>query len=198
MKTKASFAFRANKETGIKRPAVEITIEAPDSAEIISLLQSTDPADLSTQTMVLEEITGIITSHLRSFVEDDPEFCQDTYDELYAEGKTSLNHIANLPRAERNVLSKEDLEAFAADYILVMPEITGKEVSRVRLTAELVVEKFKRISGDQASLEIVKNNLILFAEKAPEAMVETHARVLNWAFAKLASFQEVKVEAGDL
>lgn len=197
-KTVLSFAFRTNKETGVKRPTVEVEAEVPSKDGLVELLTSEDPADAKVQELVIEGVISTLQSHIRSYVDEDKDFDQEAYNRLLEQGKVDLHYIANMPRAERNVLSKDDLEAFAADYIEVMPEITGKEVSRVRLTAEMVVERFKRITGDPEAVKVVKNNIVTFIENAPEAMVETHGRVLTWALNKLETLGEVQVSADDL
>lgn len=193
-----NFAFRKNKDTGIKRPTVEIEAEVPTKESLAEILLSEDASNRPVQELIADVISGTLQSHIRSYVDEDLDFDQAAYNQLLDSGKATLKYIATMPKAERNVLSKEDLEAFAADYIAVMPEITGKEVSRVRLTAELAVERFKRIAGDPDAVEVVKNNIVTFVENAPEAMVETHKRVLEWALNKLESFQEVQVSADDL
>lgn len=197
-KTVVSFSFRTNKDTGEKRPTVEIVAEVPSKEGIVELLQSTDPTDKAAQELVMDAVVGVITPHIRSYVENDLEFSQERYDELLASGKVSLEYIANLPKAERNVLSKEDLEAFATDYVDLMPAISGKEISRVQLTAQVVVGRFKRIAGDPAAISVVKNNLMQFIEGAPEEVVNAHSKVLTWALAKLDELAEMQVNASAL
>lgn len=191
----SEFSFRKVKESGYKRPNVSVQFEAPTADGIVTLLQS---GEEKTKALVVETIQGLLSSYIRSYVDQDLSFTQATLDGLAGEGKLSLDYLANLPKADRNVLSKEDLEKFAEDYITVMPGITGKPVDRVQAAANLFVERFRRAAGDDTVLKILQDQLMVFAEHAPEEVITRNERVLTWAVSKLEELLSIKITADAL
>jgi len=190
-----NFGFRKSKDSEYKRPNVQLDVPVPSKEGIIAALSSEDP---KVRDLVFDAVHGVITSHLRSYVDNDVDFSQETCDALAEKGELSLSYIANIPKADRNVMSKEDLESFASDYIEVMPQITGKDKARVSAAAQLIVERFKRAAGDEGVLKILQDQLVTFAENAPEEMVSRNERALTWAINKVESLMEVQVSADAL
>ncbi|TFZ81676.1 hypothetical protein [Candidatus Macondimonas diazotrophica] len=190
-----NFGFRKNKDSNWKRPNVQLDVPAPSKDGIIAALNGDDP---NVRDLVLDAVHGVVTSHLRSFVDNDLDFTQETCDALAEEGKLSLKHIANIPKADRNTMSKEELEAFASDYIETMPGITGKDVARVKAAAQLIVERFKRAAGDESVLAILQDQLVTFAENAPDDVVTRNEKALTWALNKVESLMQVQVSADAL
>lgn len=188
----ANFSFRTNKDTGEKRPTVEVNVPVPSAEGIAQALVHEDPKVVA---LVVETIQGLVISHVRSYVDEDKDFNQETLDKLVAEGKFTLEALANLPKSERNVLTKEELEAFAKAYIAVMPELTGKSVERVTAAAGLYVERYKRAAGDNAVLEILKQQLEVFINNAPEEVVLEHSKALTYLSNKVDELLSVKVTA---
>lgn len=193
--TRVSTDFHFRTKDGYKRPTVSVEYDAPDAGGIAELLHGDDPKVIS---LITDSVHSILQNHLRSFVDSDLEFSQETLDKLVEEGKVSLEHIAHIPKADRSVLSKEDLETFAKDYIAIMPELTGKEESRVQAAATLFVERFKRAAGDNQVLEVLKEQLSIFVDGAPDDVVERNERVISWAVNKLDELLSIKVTADAL
>lgn len=189
------FGFRQNKETGEKRPDVEVKILLVTAAGIIAALNSGDEKQVS---MIEDVVNGLITSQLRTYVDADPEFDQAKADALSAEGKLTIEAIANLPRAERNTVSKDDLEQFAKAYVELMPGITGKDLEKVQTAAGLFVERFKRASGDDKVLQVLQQQLNIFVEKAPEDVVAANEKAITYAANKLSELLSLKVTADAL
>lgn len=187
------FSFRQNKETKIKRPDVAVTIQVPTAQGIIAALQSGDKKVVD---LITDQVVGLIQSQLRTFIDADPEFKQESADKLA--DQLTLEAIANLPRAERNTVSKEDLEQFAADYNAIMPEATGKSAERVAAAASLFVERFKRAAGDNEVLNILQDQLGVFVEKAPEEVVERNNKAIQYFMNKLKELLSLKVTASAL
>lgn len=193
---KTEFGFRTNKETGAKRPSVEVEYPILTKEGIVNALNSEDPNVVKN---VMETVNGVIfTSYVRGLVDADSEFDQTKIDALIADGKLSIDFLSNIPRSERNVLSKEDLEKLAVDYVKLMPEITGKSVERVKGAASLFIEKFKKVAGDNAVLTILQDQLMVFVDKAPQEVVETHMKALDFLTKKLEELLEVKITADAL
>lgn len=188
-----NFNFRTKK--GYKRPTVSVEYDAPNSEGIVALLQGEDAKVVE---LIVDNVQGILQNHIRSYVDQDLDFSQESLDKLVEEGKVSLEYIAHIPKADRNVLSKEDLETFAQDYIEIMPGITGKDEARVQSAATLFVERFKRAAGDNQVLEILRDQLSVFAENAPEEVLERNERVIVWAAGKLDELLAIKVTADAL
>ena len=189
----SNYHFRT--KDGYKRPSVEVEYDAPTAGGIIEILQAGDKKVVD---LITETVQGIMTSHIKGYVDEDTEFDQAKLEELVAEGKVSLEHIASIPKADRNVMSKEDLEQFAKDYIAIMPGLTNKDEARVKAAATLFVERFKRAAGDEAVLAILQEQLAIFVEGAPEEIAQRNDKVLNWAVAKLDELLSVKITADAL
>ena len=189
----SDFHFRT--KDGYKRPTVSVEYPAPNAAGIVEMLQSDDTKLVS---MIVESTQNILHNHIRGYVDADLDFDQAKLQELVDAGKINLETIAHIPKADRNTLTKEDLENFAADYIRIMPEVTGKTEAQVATAAGLFVDKFKKVAGDNQVLEILQTQLGLFVDSAPEEVVETHQQVINWAANKLDELLSIKVTADAL
>lgn len=79
--------------------------------------------------------------------------------------------IANAPEAERKSrgISKEEWADFAEDYLASMPAITGKDEERVKRAVAMFINKFMPIKSDKDSISILRDQLVVYAEKAPNA-----------------------------
>ena len=188
-----SFAFRT--KDGIKRPTVSVEFDSPNAAGLIQLLQSEDPKVVS----YLEDMTSsALAAHIRTYVDSDENFNQETLDAMVAEGKISIEALANLPKSERNTLTKEQLEDFARDYIAIMPEVTGKDVKRIQMAAGLFAERFKRCAGDNTVLAVLQEQLGVFIEAADSEVLSKHERALEYLAAKLEELLSIKVTADAL
>lgn len=188
------FSFRQNKD-GYKRPTVSLQIQVPDLEGVATLLSSEDPKVVD---LVVGLVQDTLTGYVRKFVEDDVDFDQAKFDALVAEGKISIEAIANLPRSERNTIGKEDLEAFAKDYIQYMPTITGKDVKKVQMAAGLFIERFKRVAGDNQILTVLQEQLGQFVEGVSEETLAQHERVVSYLSTKLEELLSLEVSADAL
>lgn len=193
--TRVASDFHFRTKNGYKRPTVAVEYDAPTAEGIVELLHSDDQKVVS---LITDTVQDLLKNHIRSFVDNDLDFDQSSLDKLVEEGKVSIPFIAHIPKADRNVLSKEDLEQFAQDYIAVMPELTGKEEARVKAAATLFVERFKRAAGDNDVLKVLQDQLSIFVEGAPEEVVERNERVITWASNKLDELLSIKVTADAL
>lgn len=187
------FNFRT--KDGYKRPTVSVELFVPTAAGLIAMLQSEDQK-------VVELLEGLaadaLISHVRTFVDSNENFDQEALNKLIEEGQISLEAIANLPKSERNTISKEMLEEFAKDYIAVMPGITGKDVKKVQVAAGLIIERFKRVAGDNGILAVLQEQVGVFVEGAGDELVAKHERVLSYLATKLEELLSVKVTADAL
>lgn len=184
--TEIKFNFRENKETKVKRTAVELVVPTVGVEAVAGYLTSEDPKVVS---LITETIQGLLNSHIRSYVDNDVEFSQETLDALIADGKVSIEAIANLPRSERNTLTNADLEEFGKVYFKLSQTLLGK--SEGQATAAIVVfgSRIKKIAGNVAALDKVEGDLAKFLELAPEEVVVEHERALNYLIAKIAEYK---------
>lgn len=188
------FSFRQNKE-GYKRPTVTLAIGVPSLEGVATLLAS---EDAKVQSLVVGLVQDVLTGYVRKFVEDDQDFDQAKFDALVADGKISIEAIANLPRSERNTIGKEDLEEFAKDYVAYMPAITGKDVKKVQMAAGLFIERFKRVAGDNQILTVLQEQLGQFVEGVSEEVLGKNERVVTYLSSKLEELLSLEVSADAL
>lgn len=187
------FSFRT--KDGYKRPTVTLQMEVPTVEGVAELLSSEDPKVVD---LVLGWAQDALVSYARSFIDSDTEFNQEKFNALVAEGKFSIEAIANLPKSERNSISKENLEEFAKDYISIMPGITGKDVKKVQMAAGLFIERFKRVAGDNAILQVLQEQLATFAEGATAEVLERNEKVVVYLGNKLEELLSLEVSADAL
>lgn len=188
------FGFRKNKE-GYKRPTVSLEIPVLTVEGIAELLTSEDS---KVTDLVVDLVNAQVISHIRTFVEADENFNQESLNALLAEGKISIEAIANLPRSERNTIGKEQLEEFAKDYVAIMPEATGKDVKKVQMAAGLFIERFKRVAGDNKILAVLQEQLGVFMEAASPEVLERNERTLSYLANKLEELLALEVSADAL
>lgn len=187
------FNFRT--KDGYKRPTVSLEYDVPNAAGVAELLTSEDPKVVN---LVVESVQSLLTQHIRGYVDSDLDFDQTKLDALVAEGKISIQAIANMPKSERSMLTKEDLEAFARDYIAIMPGVTGKSIERVQAAASLFVERYKRAAGDNQVLAVLQEQLAIFVDAADSEVLERHARAIEFLSNKVAELLSIKVTADAL
>lgn len=191
----AEFNFNFRTKDGIKRPTVTVEGILPTTEGLIAILQGEDDKQ---KQLIHDLVASAVQGHIRTFVEADENFGQDQYNELFANGKVDVAALANLPKSERNTLSKEQLEEFAKDYIQYMPEITGKDVKRITSAAGLFVERYKRVAGDNAVLAVLQEQLGVFVENAPEEVTSKHERAIGYLAEKVEELLSVKITADAL
>tara|TARA_Y100001968_G_C19454458_1_gene771717 strand:- start:33951 stop:34556 length:606 start_codon:yes stop_codon:yes gene_type:complete len=182
-----TYNFRKDKETGYKRPTVEVVFAVPSAAGLIELLTN---GSEKVKDFIVEAAYAPLNSYIRSFVDENPEFNQDTLDALAAEGKLTLEALANLPKSERSVLTKVDLEAFAKDFITVMATASDRTEKQLQMAAGLFIDRFKQVAGDTAVLQKLVGYLETFVTNAPEDVLETHERVVKYLMDKVAELTE--------
>lgn len=188
-------SFRKNKETGEQRPSVELVLSIPTQEGVANLLMSEDP---KVSGFIVDLVEGSLSDYARRLVGEDLEFSQEKLQALIAEGKFNIETLANLPRSERNSIGKEDLEAFAKDYVLIMPEVTGKSIESVQTAAGLFMERFKRCAGQNDVLTVLKNRLGQFVEAADAEVLGKHERVLTYLTGKVDELLSLEVSADAL
>lgn len=163
--TKFHFKSMEDKETGLKtkRPTVEINLVVPSVEGIIEIIQ-TGGKSLE---LLQEAVESVVQSRAREIINEKEDITEDNfpYEELLWE------KIANLPKAERRGggIAKETWEEFAADYIQVMPAVTGKSAEQVANAAKIFLNKFAAVKTNKPVLKLLKDQLAIYINNSSSA-----------------------------
>jgi hypothetical protein len=153
------FSFKTDKETGFKRPTVELRLPVLSVEGIVDILQNGDsrPKELE---LLLEVLSDAVYAQARTLVNDKEDITQENF----PLDKVSWAAIANMPKAERRGggIAKETWEDFAADYIAVMPQATGKTAEQVGLAAKLLTLKFAPVKTQKPVINMLQGQLGIY------------------------------------
>lgn len=189
------YTYRVNKETKLKRPDVELKVPQITIQSIAEYLSSEDK---KVSELVIETLQGTLNAYIRGFVDADPEFDQAKLDALFAEGKLGFEALANIPRAERNTLTNEDLAAFGKEYFKLAQELLGKTEGQALAAVTVFNSRVKKIAGNIPALNKVAADLEKFLDVAPEDVLGEHARALQYLIGKVAEYQTEDITADSL
>ena len=160
------FSFKTDKETGIKRPTVELRLPVLSVEGIIDILQNGEerPKELE---LLLDVLSEAVYDQARSIVNDDEAINQENF----PLDKVTWEFIANMPKAERRGggISKETWDEFAKDYIEVMPAATGKKPEQVGLAAKLLLAKFNPVKTQKPVITMLQGQLGIYITTSPNA-----------------------------
>lgn len=190
----AEVTFKFRERDGKKRDPITLSFPTLTAEGIKDALDKGG----KTADMIVETITGIQSTYIRSFVDSDVEYSQEKLDELINKGETSLEFIATKPRSERNVISKSDLEAFAAVYVPVIMKATGKEQERVEKGASVLVNRFAPVRGDFKALAILAESLEMFAKNVTDEVIAEHEAALTYLTGKVEELQNAHISSDAL
>lgn len=187
-----SYGFRKDSETGYKRPTVEVKIPLPNYAGVQQLLVNPDSKEAK---LLISLAQSVVTDYVRTLVDADADFKQETLDALFAEGKIDFAFIANIPPSDRNATSKEDLEAFAKAYIKIMVEAGVVSEASAKTAGGIFIERFKRVAGENDVLSALNKRIQQFTEIASPEVLAEHERTLLFLSKKLQELLSVKITA---
>lgn len=147
------FSFKKD-DLGNKRPTIELTLKCPTKHGVEVMLEDEKQTEY-----LLDVLEGEVYKQAREQVGDEvkPVNSQEELDE----SKLTMEYIANLPKAERRGggIAKEVWAAFAADYISVMPALTGKNAEQIGNAAKLLTAKFQPIKTNKKVISFLKEQL---------------------------------------
>lgn len=189
------YNYRANKETKVQRPSVELEVPEVTVNAVAAYLTHEDPKVVS---LVLETLQGSLNSYIRGFVDADEAFDQAKLDALIAEGKIGFEALANLPRSERNTLTNEELGEFSKYYFSACQHLLGKNEAQATAAAAVFNSRVKKIAGAIPALNKIKGDLEKFLEVADEAEVSEHTKALTYLFAKIDEYLAEDITADSL
>lgn len=185
------FNFRKNAELGTKRPSVTLPLKMLTLQGLISILEGGDEKQVN---LILETLQTPILEQARTQVDDNETITAETLDS----DKLSWDYISKLEPAARRGggIPKEVWEAFAADYIEVMPAVTGKTKEQIGLAATLLGTKFASIKTNKKVLGFLATQLDLYLANTAKAeeFVDCYEFLKNKAATLLAASDEALLE----
>lgn len=153
------FKFRFKKDQlGNKRQDVELRAAVPSAEGLASILTEGGKP--------LEVLVDIAADFVRQQIAGWVGDTENASQENFPADKFDFSYLANLPAADRKSASiaKEVWEAFAKDYILVMPSRTGKSEQAVATAADIFLKKLSPVKTNKPVVEKLKQQLSIYAE----------------------------------
>ena len=192
--TKFNFKKSTDKETGIvtERQAVELPIPYPSLEGVVNILEKVEDDPKGVE-LLMECVESVINSRVRDFLNDEEK--GTTYDASnFPYEELSWSKIASLPKAARRGggIAKETWDAFAADYMEVMPEVTGKTIEQIGNMAKILLNRLTMVKTNKPVLAMVVERLGLYAENSPN--VEEFAECIEFLVNKADTFLNVSDE----
>lgn len=162
---KFHFKTVKDKDSGIetKRPTIELKLPVPSVEGIIKVLE----AGGKQLELLQSAVADIIVAQARSILSDNEAMTADNFPLM----QCTWEFISNMPEAEKRGrgIPKEVWEEFAADYIEVMPAITGKTSEQVALAAKLFLNKFQQVKTNKPVIGKLREQLAIYANNSKQA-----------------------------
>jgi hypothetical protein len=150
------FRFKKDK-MGNQRPTVELkNVPVPNENYVITILEK-GGKELK---LLMEVMASTVRSAAAAIVSDDEKITADNF----PMEKVSWEAIANQERAERATISQETWEAFAKEYLEIMPALTNKTPEQLGNAIQVYLKKFAIIKTNKKVLEKLKEQLTIFVE----------------------------------
>lgn len=199
----ASINFRTvkDKDTGTetKRESIKLHIPVPAWEEVIAMIEAGTAPEANEVAknnlqLLSDAMFAVAYEQAVSLAKENTSLTSANFpfEEL------DWEKIANAPEAERKSrgISKEEWADFADDYMASMPAITGKEEDRVKRAVAVFILKFAPIKSDKKSIAVLRDQLVVYAEQAPNA--SNYFKVIEFLLKKADALIEAAViEAGD-
>jgi hypothetical protein len=174
-----TFNFKKDK-LGNKRPSVELKLPTPSVEGIVHILEKGGKG----LELLLDSVYDVIRGQAAGLVSDDEKITQSTFpiDKILWEA------IANMPKADRrsSAIDASVWEAFAKDYIEVMPGVTGKSVEAVTNATVVYLKKFSIVKTNKDVIGKLKDQLSLYLEHSKSA--EQFTEILDLLISKADSY----------
>jgi hypothetical protein len=156
------FHFKKD-ELGNKRPTIEVKLPVPSVEGIVAILE----AGGKQLELLLSACADVVASQGRAIVSESDSVTAENF----PIDQCGWEFIANMPEAEKRGrgIPKELWDAFAADYIQVMPSITGKTEEQVALAAKLFITKFQQVKTNKPVITKLKEQLAIYFNNSTNA-----------------------------
>jgi len=162
---KFHFKTQKDKDSGIetKRPTVELKLPIPSVEGVIKILE----AGGKQLELLLTAVQDVVVAQARNILNENDNMTGNTF----PLDQTLWDFIANMPEAEKRGrgIPKEMWEEFAADYIEVMPAVTGKTAEQVALAAKLFLNKFQQVKTNKPVVGKLREQLAIYANNSKQA-----------------------------
>lgn len=169
------FRFKKDK-MGNQRPTVELkNVPVPNENYVVTILEK-GGKELK---LLLEVMAGTVRSAAAAIVSDDEKITAENF----PMEKVSWEAIANQERAERATISQETWEAFAKEYLEIMPALTGKTPDQLGNAIQVYLKKFAIVKTNKPVLSKLRDQLTIFVENTKNG--EDFADILELLQGKL-------------
>lgn len=198
----AGIHFRTvkDKETGTetKRESIKLHFPVPSIADVLELIEAGSAEGASEVAknnlqLLQDAMFNVVYDVAVSLSKENTSLTSANFpmDEL------SWEKIANAPEAERKSrgISKEEWADFAEDYMASMPAITGKDEARIQRAVAVLINKFGPIKSDKKSIAVLRDQLAVYAESAPQAA--NYFKVVEFLLKKADALIEAEVLGSD-
>jgi len=174
-----TFHFKKDK-LGNKRPSVELKLPVPSVEGIVAILEK-GGKELE---LLQDAIYDVIRGQAATIVSDDEKITQATF----PAANVLWSFIANMPKADRrsSAIDASVWEAFAKDYIEVMPSVTGKSLEAVTNATVVYLKKFAIVKTNKDVISKLKDQLALYLEHSKN--VEQFGEILDLLVSKADSY----------
>ncbi len=184
--------------TETKRDSIKLHFPVPSYEDIIAMIEAgtaegaTEVAKNNLQ-LITDSLFNTVFEVAVSLAKENTSLTSANFpmDEL------DWAKIANAPEAERKSrgISKEEWADFAEDYISAMPALTGKDEERVKRAVAMFINKFGPIKSDKKSIAVLRDQLVVYAEQAPNA--GNSFKVIEFLLKKADALIEAEVVGAD-
>lgn len=184
------FKKQTDKETGVesKRESLKLAIPYPSVDGVVKILE----AGGKQLELLMDAIQSVIVTQTRDLINEDSKM------ELNATNfpveKLSWKYISEIPKATRRGggIPKEVWDAFAEDYIEVMPAATGKTLDQINNMVKILINKLSSVKTNEPVLNMVKEQLAVYANAT--ANLEDYAECVEFLDNKADTFLNVSPE----
>lgn len=161
---------------GNQRPTVELkNVPVPNENYVVTILEK-GGKELK---LLLEMMAGTVRNTAATIVSDDEKITAENF----PMEKVSWEAIANQERAERATISQETWEAFAKEYLEIMPALTGKTPDQLGNAIQVYLKKFAIVKTNKPVLSKLRDQLTIFVENTKNG--EDFADILELLQGKL-------------
>lgn len=181
-------------KTETKRESIKLAVPVPSTEQILQIIEAgtaegASEVAVNNLKLIQDALFSVVYEVAVELAKENTSLTSANFpfEELEWE------KIANAPEAERKSrgISKEEWADFAEDYISSMPTITGKEEDRVRRAIAVLILKFAPIKSDKKSIAVLRDQLTVYAEQAPNAA--NYFKVIEFLMKKADALIEAEV-----
>lgn len=169
---------------GTKRETLNIMVPVPSLDGIISIIS----AGSKGLELVQEAMASVVEKRCRDLINEDDDNLLNALN--FPLELVDWEFIASMPKTTRRGggIAKEVWEAFAADYLTIMPELTGRAIEKVENMLKVLANKLNSVKTDKAVLRLVQDQLAIYAENTEN--LEEVSPVVSFLTDKAATYLE--------